>query len=77
MKEPIRVAYDLAYHVAVADGNVYFGSSAEDKVYCLDAATGAVRWATFTGEPVRLAPTVWQGNVYVGSDDGHVYCLSA
>ncbi|MBM4047311.1 MAG: hypothetical protein FJ279_19575, partial [Planctomycetes bacterium] len=76
VKEPIRVAYDLAYHVAVADGSVYFGSSAEDKVYCLDAATGAVRWAAFTGGPVRLAPTVWQGNVYVGSDDGHVYCLS-
>ena len=34
-------------------------------------------WTFFTGGPVRLAPTVWQGKVYVGSDDGFVYCLDA
>ena len=72
-----RVTYDRAFHVAAVGDAVYFGSSAEDKVVCLDAAKGQVRWVFFTGGPVRLAPTVADGNVYVGSDDGQVYCLAA
>lgn len=72
-----RVRFDDAYHVAVADGAVYFGTSCDDQIYCLDAATGKERWSVFTGGPVRLAPTVADGRVYVGSDDGHIYCLNA
>ncbi|MFQ6099491.1 MAG: PQQ-binding-like beta-propeller repeat protein, partial [Armatimonadota bacterium] len=34
------ITFDRAFHVVVADGMAYFGSSADDKVYCLDAATG-------------------------------------
>ena len=72
-----RLALDDAFHVVVAGGAVYFGSSAEDDIRALDAATGRLRWRTFTDGPVRLAPTVWQGRVFAGSDDGHVYCLDA
>ncbi|MBN2310947.1 MAG: PQQ-binding-like beta-propeller repeat protein, partial [Candidatus Hydrogenedentes bacterium] len=71
------VTYDRAYHTAVAGGVVYFGSSADDKVYALDAGTGEVRWTFFTGGPIRLAPTIADGRAYVGSDDGCVYCLDA
>ncbi len=72
-----RMTFDRAFHVALAGDGVYFGSSADDKVYCLDAATGRERWSFFTEGPVRLAPTVAGGKVYVGSDDGFVYCLDA
>jgi len=72
-----RVHFDDAFHVAVAGGAVYFGSSADGKVYSLDAKTGKERWSALAGGPVRLAPTVWRDNVYVGSDDGFVYCLRA
>ena len=72
-----RMIFDRAFQPVVAEGALYFGSSADDKVYCLDARTGKPRWTFFTGGPVRLAPTVWQGKVYVGSDDGFVYCLDA
>jgi len=71
------VAYDRAFHVVGAGESIYFASSAEDKVYALDAATGQVRWTFFTEGPVRFAPVLWGGNLYVGSDDGCVYCLSA
>jgi len=71
------VAYDRAYQVVVAGETVYFGSSADDKVYALDAATGKELWSFFTGGPVRLAPTLAEGRVYAGSDDGTVYCLRA
>ncbi len=72
-----RVRYDDVYHVAVADGTVYFGSSAGNKVYALDAGTGDVRWTMFTGGAVRLSPSVWDGRVYFGADDGWVYCVRA
>jgi len=76
-KEKDRVRFDEAYH-AVSDGAaVYFGSSADNKIYCLDAATGAIRWAFITGGPVRVAPTLSAGKVYAGSDDGFAYCLEA
>lgn len=72
-----RITYDRAFHVSGVGQSVYFGSSADDKVYCLDAETGRERWTFFTGGPVRFAPTVSDGRVYVGSDDGSVYCLDA
>ena len=72
-----RLRFDDAFHVAAAGGRVYFGSSADNKVYALDARTGQVLWEFYTDGPVRLAPTVWKGKVYVGSDDGFVYCLGA
>ncbi|MGA2618044.1 MAG: PQQ-binding-like beta-propeller repeat protein [Thermoguttaceae bacterium] len=72
-----RVHFDDVFQVAAAKGRVYFGSSADNRIFCLDAATGKVRWTVFTGGPVRLAPTVADGRIYVGSDDGCVYCLAA
>jgi len=61
---------------AVADGKVYVGSS-DDKVYCLDAATGSLMWSYPTGYWVRSSPAVADGKVYVGSSDDKVYCLDA
>jgi len=75
--EKDRVAFDAANHVAVVDGAVFMGSSGDGKLYCFDAQTGLMRWSFFTGGPVRLAPTVVDGRVYFGSDDGHAYCVRA
>ncbi|UCD52705.1 MAG: PQQ-like beta-propeller repeat protein, partial [Phycisphaerales bacterium] len=72
-----RVIFDDAFQVAAVGDTVYFGSSADHKVYALNATTALTQWEFFTGGPVRLAPTVWKGRVYVGSDDGYVYCLRA
>lgn len=72
-----RVRFDDAFQVAVAGGRLYFGSSADHKVYALDAASGQPVWTFFAEGPVRLAPTVWNGRVYFGSDDGWVCCLNA
>jgi outer membrane protein assembly factor BamB len=72
-----RVHFDDAFQVAVSDRTLYFGSSSDHKIYALDATTGRVRWTKITGGPVRLAPSVSDGRVYAGSDDGYVYCLNA
>ena len=72
-----KLKFDDAYQVAVVGGRIYFGTTEDNKVYCLDASSGKVIWSYFTEGPVRLAPTVSEGRVYVGSDDGCVYCLDA
>ena len=71
-----RQLFDHAFHVVVDGKSVYFGSSADDQVHCLDGATGKESWSFFTEGPVRLAPTLHGGNLFVGSDDGHAYCIS-
>jgi len=72
-----RMPFDRAYHAVIADETLFFGSSADGKVYALDVGTGKPRWSLFTGGPVRLAPAVSGGRVYVASDDGLLYCLAA
>lgn len=69
--------YDLAFHAIAAGDAVYFGSSADDTVRCLDAETGREIWSFMADAPVRLAPTWSAGKLYFGSDDGFVYCLQA
>ena len=71
------VTYDRAFHVVGAGDTIYFASSADDKVYALDSKTGQQRWTFFAEGPVRFAPCISNDNVYVASDDGYVYCLSA
>ena len=44
--------------------------SAGDGVYGLDAATGAVRWQLPAEAPVKSAPAIDGGSVYVGLPDG-------
>jgi outer membrane protein assembly factor BamB len=69
--------YDPVFHPSVAAGRVYFGSSSEDAVFCLDAESGQTLWRYPVGGPVRVAPHVHQGRVFFGSDDGAAYCLDA
>tara|TARA_B100000929_G_scaffold213610_1_gene170627 strand:- start:12 stop:938 length:927 start_codon:yes stop_codon:yes gene_type:complete len=35
------------------------------------------KWVFFTDGPVRFAPSIHDGRVYAGSDDGTAYCLDA
>ena len=70
-----RIDFDYVYQTAVDDERVYFGSSADHKVYALDLKDGHLCWEFFTQGPVRLAPAVADGRVFVTSDDGFLYCL--
>lgn len=72
-----RQVFDKAFHVAAVGDDLFFGSSVDDQVHCLNAATGQERWSFFAEGPVRLTPCVVNGRVYFGSDDGFVYCLQA
>ncbi len=76
-KELHRLDFDYAFVPISGGGRVYFGSSSDDTVRALDAATGRLLWYYVTGGPIRFAPVYHDGRVYVSSDDGCVYCLDA
>ncbi len=73
----MRLGFDRAFHTTIAKGRVFFASSADDQVHCLDQETGEELWTFFAEAPIRFAPTLWQDRVYFGSDDGHAYCVLA
>ena len=66
---------DNSFQVVVAEGKLYFGSSTEECVTCLDAADGRPLWTFYCEGAVRFAPVCHAGRVYFGSDDGYVYCV--
>lgn len=72
-----RLTFDRACQPVIADGVLYFASSADDQVVALDAATGTVRWSCFMDAPVRFAPAVWKDRVLVAGDDGFLHCFDA
>ena len=71
------MTYDRCYHPVIAEGKLYYGSSADDSVCCLNAQNGEFLWRFVTGGPVRLAPVIFGKSLFVGSDDGCLYCLNA
>lgn len=74
---PAMRSYDQVFHVVAVGDAVFFGSSADDAVRCLELSTGKERWKFVTDGPVRVAPLIVNERVYFGSDDGFVYCLKA
>lgn len=70
-----RVVYDRAFHLVAQKGRVYFGSSSEDKVVCLDLESGKEHWTFYAEGPVRNAPSLHGNRLFFGSDDGFVYAL--
>jgi len=61
---------------SLVNGEVYLGSE-DDKIYCLNAFTGASIWNLTTGGSIVSSPAVVNGYVYVGSEDKSIYCLNA
>ncbi len=71
-----RVKFDDALHPVVVGDTVFLGSSVDHQLHAMNITSGDSKWSFFTGGPIRLAPTVADGRVYFGSDDGHVYCVN-
>ncbi len=69
---------DIVYGGGVSfdNGRVYATNGA-GYAAALDASTGAQVWMSRPGGPLRGAPTVASGSVYVVSQDNQVYALNA
>ena len=72
-----RLGFDVAYEPVVADGRLFFGSSAENALIALDADTGGELWRFHADGPIRFAPAASSGKVYFACDDGCLYCVGA
>ncbi len=68
--------FDPCFYVTADGKSIFFGSSADDAIHSLDLQTGEENWVHFTGAAVRLPPTIANGNIYFGSDDGFAYCCN-
>ena len=51
-----RVAYDKGLDVVAVGDRVYFGSSVDHQVRCVNATSGELVWKFFTDGAIRLAP---------------------
>lgn len=71
------IQFDLSYEPIVVGKLLYLPSNTNDSVTAYDTETGAERWRFYTDGPVRFAPTYSEGNLYLVSDDGCLYCLDA
>jgi outer membrane protein assembly factor BamB len=64
-----------SFSPAVADGVVYVGAG--HNLNALNGKTGTLQWTFPTSQPVDAAPAVANLVVYVESEDGNLYGLSA
>jgi len=69
--------YDDSFQAVSAAGKVFFASSSDCAVRCLDLETGKRLWIFEMEAPSHLAPTVSGGYCLVASDDGYLYALDA
>ena len=72
-----RLQFDIGYEPVASDQRLFVGSSSDGSVTAFDIVTGNQIWQFYTNGPVRLAPVLANGRIYVGSDDGFLYCLNA
>lgn len=72
-------ATDTTLTPTVAGGRLYIGTylDQDHHVYCLDTKTGKKVWSYLTSGAVLGTPAVFNGTVYVGSEDSTLYALDA
>ena len=69
--------YDPVFYTIVVGSRLYYASSSDDSVHCLDCRNGHELWHFTTGAPLHTPPSYDHGNIYFGSDAGTVYCVKA
>lgn len=76
LKSELKKRIPFAGGLAAVAGTVYV-TTGTGEVYALDGKTGKQLWRIEVGAPVRAAPTVDNGQVYVVSHDNRLTVLSA
>lgn len=72
-----KLDFDVSSSPVVMGDRIFVPSNVTDSVTAYHIDDGLELWRFQTNGPVRLAPVAWQDQVYFGSDDGYLYCVSA
>jgi len=70
-----RIAPDREYPVYAQGGLVFVSCEHNGALLALDAKSGEERWRYHTEGPLRTSATGDGKRVFIGSADGHLYCL--
>ena len=70
-----RMRFDKAYSPVAMGNRLFVPSSRTDSITALDTVTGRELWTFHADGPIRFAPVAWNGKLYVGAEDGLLYCL--
>lgn len=65
---------EVVHAPLIKDDVIYFGSG-NKLFYCLDKAEGKMVWSFQTNGSIVISPFYWEGRIYFGCWDCHVYCL--
>ncbi len=60
-----------------AAGLTFVSEVDKHTLHAFDSATGKEAWHYIAGGRMDSPPTYWQGRVFIGGNDGYVYCLRA
>ena len=67
-------------HLARPDriiGNIVYAGGADGVLRAINATSGALVWKGSAGAPMRTAPTISGGHVYVATDNGRLVAFNA
>lgn len=67
---------DIGYQPIVVGKTVVVNVAGRDKLMAFDTDTGTNKWVFYADGPVRVAAAANGDQVFAGSDDGYLYCLS-
>ncbi|NQZ56539.1 MAG: PQQ-binding-like beta-propeller repeat protein [Lentisphaeraceae bacterium] len=67
--------FDPAFFVTGKDNDLYFGSSVDNAVHCIDKNSGKEKWVFFSEGQVGFPRTLIGQQLVFGSDDGCVYSI--
>ena len=60
----------------IADGKLIYLATTNNSIYVIDTGTGLATWHFAGSAPLISSPTIYNGDVFFASTDGHVYCLN-
>jgi outer membrane protein assembly factor BamB len=60
------------------DGTIYIGATLQGTLYAIDK-NGNYKWSLKLGDSIDTwsSPAIYEGTVYIGSDDGYFYAVNA
>ena len=72
-----KLQFDASYEPVVSGKLLFVPSMTSDRISAYETDTGLESWRWYADGPIRFAPLVHEGSLYVVSDDGLLYCLKA